>query len=259
MTQQVERVCVLTNFRAGSSAFTLLKSLEYGLPFCGEVFAHERPWGIGKIPAAWQERDLAKEMREKGGKYDWPYQNQDVRSLLLNELENGHLACFKLMPIQVRMQEEGFAERVANACDKVYLLYRRDYIAQCLSWIGMRCTATGKYHWGDTGFKKNWPRYGMGRVDRNINCHLADSPERLDERVIREIEGEVPQERVDKLVKEINENYVLLSELYKKLDNVELVCMEDFFANTPYMKYNHEFRFENKPEIENLDVEALFK
>lgn len=262
---EINSVCVLTNYRTGSTSFTLIKAEEYDLPYAGEVYSIERPWPIGNVMSSWQEKDI-NTRRKKEGLDVIRFPAADHAELLTQELEKGEKACFKLMPNQLRNKLENedpdYIKRIATACDKIYVLYRRDFKAQALSWIGMRMSA-GTDGWGKVGFKKD-RTLDWRLIDKHRNAHLATSPDRLAERVIRQVETKPGEQRYELFIKyrieELIKNYQVLAELYKEFPNAELVCMEDYFAQTDYMKYNHEFEWNpGPPEIPDFDVEGLFR
>ena len=243
-------VCVLTNFRTGSTAFTLIKSEEYDLPYKGELFSHERPWGYGDVRARWEEMEFDRD--GKSPPEGWP-QGRDIHQLFYDELNKKSPICFKLMPGQVRKNENVTAKKVAEACDKVYLLYRRDWKSQALSWIGMR--SDGRF--GQNGLAHH-RRSGDPRTrDFHFKMHVSTEP--ADNKMIREIKIDNPQ-WAPMLCNQLIEEYKDLQKLYEELDNVELICMEDYFSEQPYIKYNHEFVWlDGEPEVPDFDVEGLFR
>ena len=51
MEQNIKKVAVVCNYRTGSTTFTLQKAEEYGIPYGGEAFSHEKANQVGSIPA----------------------------------------------------------------------------------------------------------------------------------------------------------------------------------------------------------------
>jgi hypothetical protein len=248
-------VCIVTNYRSGSTAFTLLKSEEYNLPYKGELFSHERPWGYGDILPHWEELENERFGKVPPGTYARP--GFDYKGYFTEELKKGTPACFKLMPDHVVQTWTDIPVshdlEIAKSADKVYFLYRRDWKAQCLSWIAMR--VNGEF--GKNGLKHDRKSGDPRGVDFHWNMHVGK--EYKVDKVSRRIEIN-DQQFVNLLVHQLKNNYLRMAELYKHLPNAELVCMEDFYETQPYKKYNHEFVWVNgEPEIPDFDVEGLFK
>jgi hypothetical protein len=249
-------VCILTNFRTGSTAFTLLKSEQYNLPYKGELFSHERPWDYGPALAAFKELENIRDGIVPPDEYSKLGQ-RDFKQIYKDELKKGTPACFKLMPDHVvqpwlkNIDPEHDLE-IAQSCDKVYVLYRRNWADQVKSWVGMR--ANGEF--GKNGLKHDRKSGDPRLVDFHWNMHVGT--EYQVERVVRDIN--IRDWEFAKLCTgQLMNNYKRLAYLYKQLPNAELVCMEDFYATQPYKKYNHEFVWSNgEPEIPDFDVEGLF-
>ena len=83
-------VVILTNFRTGSTSFTLKKSEEYRLPYKGELFSHERPHPIGKLPA---KQTIVAQYGYSS--YAW-VDTYLSRWNLFQELQAGNQACYKM-------------------------------------------------------------------------------------------------------------------------------------------------------------------
>lgn len=246
-------VCVLTNFRTGSTAFTLIKSEEYGLPYKGELFSHERPWDYGDVLARWKELETMRDDPTHPG-FD---NSRPIKRIFMDEIKKKNPICFKLMPDQVCeiWRNDGCRNdfEIAADCDKVYLLYRRDWRRQALSWVGMRCNG----EFGKNGLKHDRRSGDPRLVDFHWNMHVGT--EYKVEKVVREIKIRDLQ-FVNLVIEQLMNNYKRLAQLYKEIPNIELVCMEDYFAGTPYLPYNHEFVWlDGEPEIPEFDVEGLFK
>jgi hypothetical protein len=252
-------VCVLTNFRAGSTSFTLLKSEEYNLPYKGELFSHERPWDYAGHLSFGQEANLARTEPDNPRIKEF-VPGRDFFGDYTRGMKNGEPICFKLMPDHIvrtweLLEDPTLDERdvdVVRSCDKVYILYRRDFEAQALSWIGMRCD--GKF--GVNGFTQN-PRHGNPTgVEYHKRMHLGTE---YGATQIRKIKGDMHGTFVDQIIGQLINNYKRMAYIQSVVPNIEVVCMEDYFSELPYLKYNHEYVWEDgKPEIPEFDVEGLF-
>ena len=255
----VNTVCVLTNFRAGSTAFTLLKSKEYDLPYMGELFSHERPWAYGGHLAFWQELEMGRDDPDNPLIPTF-VQGRPFREDYIKALKIGEQTCFKLMPDHViepwRRKPWPHGEvdlEIVKSVDKVILLYRRDWKAQVLSWVALR--TNGEF--GRNGLRHSRKSGNPRLVDFHWNMHVAE--DYYDEAVVRELNVDPESQYVENLAGQLKLNYLRMAELHKQLDNVEVVCMEDFFATQPYKKYNHVFDWkQGEPVVEDFDVEGLF-
>lgn len=250
-------VCVLTNYRAGSTSFTLLKSKEYDLPYKGELFSHERPWGYGPHLAHWEELEISRKNPDDPRIPEWNNQ-RDFRSDWIKEIKKGTPICFKLMPDHVTRPWDPAPEDtdidIVKSCDKVYLLYRRDFRAQFLSWVGIR--ASGEF--GKNGLKHHRKSGDPRGVDFHWAMHVGT--EYQIETVEKRVGGDMNGEWVRQLTNQLILNYKRLAHIYKTVPNIELVCMEDYFGKTDYLPYNHKLIWENgMPEVPEFDVEGLFK
>ena len=56
----INQVAIITNFRTGSTSFTLLKAEEYKLPYKAELFAHNRPEPLGRAKRDESRRNAMK-------------------------------------------------------------------------------------------------------------------------------------------------------------------------------------------------------
>jgi len=113
--------CVISNYRCGTSTFTMKLAEQYNVPYCGELFNSGKPFPIGNA----------------GRKAPHPQKVEAVR--------NGAQGAFKIFPNQCSYE---VIKNMMLAADKTYYLYRRDFQAQTRSWVGM--SQTGDY--GKNGF-----------------------------------------------------------------------------------------------------------
>jgi len=242
-----KKICVVTNYRTGSTAFTLLKHEEYGVPYGAEAFAPQRPEGLGRIPSRREIMD---------GYKIFQYEILDLIQSTPNyitELQRDNTEiCFKIMPNQI---DSGHLREVVKACDKVYYLYRRDFIAQCKSWIAVR--RFGDF--GNTGFESPSRNFTLDKVKEQ---HLARAG--LSEKVIVEIDPDDPvlnggygEVTIPNLIRQLKDCYLEMAKLYKEIPG-ELICMEDYFTRELKRPYNKQVNFTKEIEIEDFDVESLF-
>lgn len=255
-------VCVLTNYRTGSTAFTLLKGRELDLPYKGELFSHERPWGYGPHLAFWEEMEISRKDKDDPRIAEWNNKPRDFKGDWMKEIAKGTPICFKMMPDHVVApwgKEEPYAPtdddiEIVKSCDKVYLLYRRDWEAQVRSWIGIR--ACGKF--GENGLKNPRTSGDPRHEDYHFAMHVGDHYE--EETVEKPVRGEMNGSWTSDLIGQLRQNYLRMAYIYKNVPGIELVCMEDFFAETPYLPYNHKVVWETgEPDVPEFDVEGLFK
>lgn len=234
-------VCIVTNFRTGSSSFTLLKSEEYGLPYKAEMLSHERAYGLGEVQPRWKLK------REKYSFEDRCEMTSAVK--YLEQLEKGVPCCFKIMPSHL-IEDDGheMLRKIVKACDKVYYLYRRDFKAQVRSWVAARATGD----WGATGFKRRSPNLTIERL-REVHLGLLGKGETVVKNVKVKNNGEAFWARYNQLLK----NYLVMADLYKEVPG-ELVCMEDYFSEDKYNPYNRKIIWDEELDIPDFDVEGLF-
>lgn len=241
MDKEINVVCVVTNFRTASTTFTLLKSEEYNLPYKAEMFSHEFPYRLGEAPARWE--------LERQGRLS-KFEKTPIDKLFLQELKKPTPCCFKLMPEQI--SDLQVRNEVVDFADKRYYLYRRNFKAQALSWISARLIG----NWRETGFRFTAPEFTIERLKQ---IHLGT--EGKEEKIVRVIDKSVRKRTtltIEALCEELVGNYIQMSKLYKQFPG-ELICMEDYFSEERYNPYNKETVWEEMPEIEDFDVESLFK
>lgn len=255
-------VAIVTNFRTGSTNFTLDKSDEYNLPYKGELFSHEKPHGVGNL------LNIVK-FQEK-----YQYKDRNVAKLMLSnwnifeELRRGAPACYKIMPSHFMEDKDLFQlQTVLEHADKVYYLYRRDFRAQILSWLAVRRDGS----FGLTGFKTNvpltWNQREENYTDRIKQLHRGTFGV-FDEPFEAEIDPDDPvfhantDMNIKNLIRQLVRNYEKMSFLYKRVPG-ELVCYEDYFTDDKYKPYNRNIKWTSEPQIDqyvnNWDIEGLFK
>ena len=260
-TSMTTNVAIVTNFRTASTTFTLEKSEEYNLPYKGELFSHERPFAIGKVPS---QADL---MRKD-------IVDQEVTHLccshwnIYEQLRNKVRACYKIMPFHFRFDKDFVTlEHVLKEADKVYYLYRKDFRAQILSWIAVRITGTFEH----TGFDTN-----IGMTPTNVEEAYVGRMHQLHRGTFQTAETYQvnigPAEEawfntktdlnLERLIGQLEYNYKSMAEMYKRVPG-ELVCYEDYFSGSKYKPYNRQINWTSEPQIDsyvnNWDIEGLFK
>ncbi len=243
----INQVAIITNFRTGSTSFTLLKAEQYKLPYKAELFAHNRPEHLGRAKAAWQIQANHKH---------WTREERAAATseeFFVEQLEAGHACCFKVMPNQIK--HDGHMDRILNQVDKVYYLYRRDFLAQLKSWVTVR--QKGDFH--GTGFINGKNTHG---VEKMRDAHLAKNGVGKTVKHHINIAEDIklnPQLRTHNLCRGLIENYENMAEIMKRHPG-ELICMEDYFNELSYPAYNREITWEIEPEIpEDFNVEKLLK
>lgn len=252
MYSQINKVCVVTNFRTASTSFTLLKADMYKLPYKAELFSHEKPSALGSIPS---RGELVANMRAL--KYADLIQSD---ANLLFELKYKNTpACFKIMPSHFKNTHKDHTEimhEVLASVDKIYYLYRRDFISQVKSWIVVR-------RYGDfdkTGFRVDASSHEPDRRLRETHLGLLGNYEThkvtIDPKC-RELNGDFGEITIPNLRDQLADNYLQMAKLYKMFPG-ELVCSEDYFSGKRYNPYNREITWTEEPEIKDLDVEKLF-
>ena len=128
----------------------------------------------------------------------------------------------KIMPDQLQ-EDWDYLDKFIECCDQVVYLYRKDFTAQCLSWIAMQ-------HLKDWGTrpqgKSNW-------IERTID---------------------IDQQFADEHTEVIRSNNDALQTLYKKYPG-KVYAYEDIQDNDPYKrKYNWIYT----PHIEPYNTEVMF-
>lgn len=248
MEQNIKTVAVVCNFRTGSTAFTIMKADEYELPYEAEIFSHDRPGRVGSIP---QRAQLQK---------DYFITQAEILDLIqsdanyITELNKPQThICFKVMPGQV--EDMSTMEEIVKSVDKVIYLYRRDFEATCKSWVAVR--RHGDFH--KTGFIVESPRWSP---DRLREVHLGTKGK--DEKHIVTVDpddaaltGGMGVVTVPNCIRQIQDNYERMAELYKKYPG-ELVCMEDYFVRDKWRPYNKEVNWVRDIDVPEFDVESLF-
>ena len=257
-------VVVLTNFRTASTTFTLMKSEEYNLPFKGELFSHERPHHIGALP--------------NGNKYIFDNWGKPAhkgfflsRWNIFQQLRDGAEACYKIMPSHFQNTRDVDLyqlEQVLKHADKVYYLYRKDFMAQIKSWMEVRQSGS----FDKTGFVTNVAidqNDGLGdpytrRMHQLHRGTLAPGPtykNTIDPNHHDFTESKT-QVETKWLVKQLTDNYEAMGEMYKRVPG-ELVCTEDYFSGDLYKPYNREIKWTTEPLVDQYvptwDIESYFK
>lgn len=238
--KDINKVLIITNFRTASTAFTLLKAEEYDLPYCGEMFSHEKPFNIGKTG----------EVKK--------LENRTTR-VWLDELRTNDevKCCFKVMPVHFKWDMDGLGE-CCRSVDKIYYLYRKDFLGQLDSYISVRGYIDSQH----TGFITNTPPGQKEKRARQLVLgELGKTKEPIkiemdyNDDAINGTKGTFVN--VKGLRNSLIRNYQVMADLYKKYPG-ELVCKEDYFAGEKYNPYNREVTWKNRPDIEDFDVESLF-
>lgn len=243
----INQVAIITNFRTGSTSFTLLKAEEYKLPYKAELFAHNKPEPLGRAKAKYQIQLNYKHLPDE--EKQWLHSEE----FFLQQLEAGHACVFKVMPNQVSSDEA--MDRILNKVDKIYYLYRRDFLAQVKSWIAVR--QIGDF--GGTGFVSYKNAVG---VEKMKQLHLAKHG--IGETVKHHVDIQSDWEknyhlRSGPLTEGLIKNYENMAETMKKHPG-ELICMEDYFKELHYPAYNREVTWEIEPKIPpGFDVEKTLK
>lgn len=261
-------VAILTNFRTGSTSFTLEKSKEYNLPYKGELFSHEKPHTIGSLLNI--KEFLAKHKYQDHQIATYALSNWNI----FDELRRGADACYKIMPTHFNKRFNGKTkvdlfqlQAVLEEADKVYYLYRRDFRAQIKSWLAVRRDGS----FGHTGFITNTaisPRATEADYVQRLYQLHSGSFGKTEEPYKATLDPNDPvfhsktEIAIKSLVRQLVENYNAMSEMYKRVPG-QLVCYEDYFISDKYNPYNREITWTGEPEIDqyvpNWDIEGMFK
>lgn len=243
----IRKIGVITNFRTGSTSFTLQKADHYGVHYGAELFSQEKANGVGRIP----DRSVL----QKGYKIA-AYEILDLiqsHANLIEEINRPEVdVCFKVMPSQVTREE---LVKIANSCDKLYYLYRRDFRATVKSWIARR--TLGDFN--KTGFITESRRFTPEYV-REVHLGHLGKGEKVIERVDLDdprLHGQFGTVTAENLMHQIRLNYERMADVYKEVPG-ELVCYEDYFSGDNYNPYNVETHWSAEPDIIEFDVESLF-
>jgi hypothetical protein len=246
--QNIKKVAVICNYRTGSTTFTLQKAEEYGLPYGGEAFSHEKANKVGAIPARYKLQNEYGIMQ---------YEILDLiqsDANLMTELRKPDVEiCFKIMPWQVR--EDYMIKEILKSVDKIYYLYRRDFEATCKSWVAVR-------RWGDfskTGFKVQAKKM----TDEFVReTHLGFLGK--DEKHIVEVDPNDPMltggmgvVTVPNCINQIRDNYERMKWLYSIYPG-EIICYEDYFVRDKWRPYNKQVNWVEEIEVPHYDVESIF-
>jgi hypothetical protein len=110
-----KKVCVLTNYRTGSTFFIRETFLENRL-----------------MPME-----------------NWEHFNTNKQfDFLVNELHERSAFVFKLMPDQINLDKEKY-HTVLSECDEIVYLFRRDFKAQARGWIAWNLSGDHEHHYGE--------------------------------------------------------------------------------------------------------------
>jgi len=235
----IKKICIITNFRCASTAFNLLKAEEYGVPYKGELFSHEKTFDIGNT--------------DKFKKFSGTRTNENFYA----ELKNNESVecCFKIMPVHTQYDVD-FLIDIAKATDKVYYLYRRDFLSQLTSYIAIRAYGNAQ----KTGFRTNVGfnqreerarQLVLGTLGEEKTYELEMS---LKDRELNGLHGNIG---VKMLRRQLIRNYEVMAEAYKIFPG-ELICKEDYFTEEKYKPYNRKVTWNEDPNFEDFDVEGLF-
>lgn len=261
-------VAIVTNFRTGSTSFTLQMSKKHSLPYKGELFSHEKPHAIGDLP---NRNELMHAFQTKG----FPLYMADIylsRWNLFEELRKGAAACYKIMPTHFQGDLPQL-ETVLSQADRVYYLYRKDFMSQIKSWMEVRLTGSFDKTGFDTnvGLKPSADEKQSGVDDpytkRMHQLHLGEY--QVGETYRNTIDPNDPvfgntklDCAADRLVKQLVTNYEIMGDMYKRVPG-DLVCYEDYFSGDSYKPYNREITWTSEPQIDqyvdNWDIESYFK
>lgn len=243
-----KKVVIFTNYRTASTSFTLLKSEEYGLPYSAELFSHERMEGLGRIPSR-----VELQQEYKIHQYELLDLIQSTENLISELRKEDTETCFKIMPNQVESLRNNID--IANACDKVYFLYSRDFIRTVKSWIAVRLHGG----FGNTGFKWTSRNYTvekikeihLGRLGKK-DTHIVDV-----DPTCNALNGGRGIVTIPNMRLQIIDNYKRMAEVYREVGG-ELICKEDYFSGDRHNPYNKKINWLSDPNIEDFDVESLF-
>lgn len=115
VTFKGRKVCVLTNYRTGSTFFIR------------ETFLTNRIMPMG----------------------NWEHFNSDKPfKVLLNQLQQRTAFVLKLMPDQIQLDESKYHDLLGQ-CDEIVYLYRRDFEAQARGWIAWNIAGDHEHHYGE--------------------------------------------------------------------------------------------------------------
>lgn len=111
-----KKVCVLTNYRTGSTFFIR------------ETFLSNRIMPME----------------------EWEHFNNKEKSFdqLLREVKDRKKFVFKLMPDQIDFDPKKY-QKILDECDEVVYLYRKDFVAQAKGWIAWNIAGDHDHHYGD--------------------------------------------------------------------------------------------------------------
>jgi hypothetical protein len=244
---KINTVGIITNFRAASTSFSLLKAEEYNLPWKGEMFCHSVPHGLGDVLST---TEIFQKMAagEEVAKY-----TEDERDILfLNEIKKGTPCCFKVMPSHIGNKQT--LREVARSVDKLFYLYKRDFVSQVKSYLSLALLG----NFLDTGFQR---RHSVFTFEGMKDVHLGTSgdSEKVISKVTAHEQSKFPFHTATSVRQGLIENYKEMAQLYKEIPG-ELVCSDDYFSGERYKPYNKEIVWEiGEPEVEDFDVEGLFK
>ena len=129
-----KKVCVLTNYRTGSTFFIR------------ETFLTNRIMPMG----------------------DWEHFNNTDKDFneLLYELTQRNAFVFKLMPDQIQLDKAKYND-ILGQCDEIVYLYRRDFEAQAKGWIAWNISGDHEHHYGE--YKKYDIKLSQQQADKYIN------------------------------------------------------------------------------------------
>jgi len=154
----------------------------------------------------------------------WEIVNTQNRKLhnIPKILKNSRSYIAKIMPDQLQ-EDWDYLDKFIECCDQVVYLYRKDFTAQCLSWIAMQ-------------HLKDWSVRPQG--ESNWIEHTID----------------INQQFADEHTEVIRSNNDALQTLYKKYPG-KVYAYEDIQDNDPYRrKYNWIYT----PHIEPYNTGAMF-
>ncbi len=166
--------CVISNYRCGTSTFTMQLAEKHGVPYCGEIFNKGKPFPIGNAV------------------------RNAPHGVKLEQVRQGAHGAFKIFPNQTNYD---MLKEMMLAADKTYYLYRRDFQAQVRSWVGMN--QIGDY--GNNGFIKDpnrklsgingeygeTVRHSINANQSTVNIKARDLKQNWE--IIRKLYKELPQ------------------------------------------------------------------
>jgi hypothetical protein len=230
------RIATVCNYRTGSCAFSVMKSMQYGVPWLGHLFHSSRPFPIGGVNRVWQPQEPLPGMNLK----------DEGDQVILDALKNGEPGSFIVKPGQL---DQRHWEELFDNVDLVYYLYRRNFPATVRSQV----IAELKSDFGTGWYVPEEIKKGDDKQLLARYQHLGVWSHSTPQKQVSNPTQEFVHDQAALLIRE----YMRMYDCYKRYPG-ELVAFEDYFTGELYNPYNRYVTMDYDYTVPNFYPSQLF-